>query len=109
MSAEAFPTSSGDTAWVAPNFRAPSRFSGTRSTATISAAPARRAPWMTEMPTPPQPNTTTDEPGVTLAALMAAPTPGVTPHPTSAAMSHGPSSGIVGTGFFGGLGSHGGE
>ena len=47
------------------------------------------------MPTPPQPNTTTDEPGVTLAVLMAAPTPVVTPQPMSEAISKGMSSSIL--------------
>ena len=74
-------------AWVAPNRLASSSFASTRSTATISAAPAIRAPWMAAMPTPPQPNTTTDEPGATLAVLMAAPTPVVTPQPMSEATS----------------------
>ena len=54
-----------------------------------------RAPWMAEMPTPPQPNTTTDEPGSTLAVLMAAPTPVVTPQPISEAISNGTSSSIL--------------
>src|SRR5919197_6512969 len=44
---------------------------------------------MTLSPTPPQPNTATDEPGTTLAVLKTAPTPVVTPQPTSAARSSG--------------------
>jgi len=44
---------------------------------------------MAEMPTPPQPKTTTDEPGVTLAVLIAAPTPVMTPQPMSDAISSG--------------------
>src|SRR5690606_3766199 len=52
---------------------------------------------MAEMPTPPQPNTTTDEPGVTLAVLMAAPTPVMTPQPTSDAISWGVSGSIFTT------------
>src|SRR5918998_250564 len=42
---------------------------------------------MTDKPTPPQPKTATDEPGSTLAVLKTAPTPVVTPQPTSAAQS----------------------
>ena len=61
----------------------------------MTAAPATLAPWMTEMPTPPQPNTTTLEPGWTLAVLMAAPTPVLTPQPISEAMSNGTSSSIL--------------
>jgi hypothetical protein len=34
-----------------------------------------RAPWIAEMPTPPQPITTTELPGVIFAVLIAAPTP----------------------------------
>ena len=48
-----------------------------------------RAPWITERPTPPQPNTAMLEPGCTLAVLNTAPTPVVTPQPTSAAHSNG--------------------
>ena len=47
------------------------------------------------MPTPPQPKTTTDEPGATLAVLMAAPTPVMTPQPMSEAISKGTSSSIL--------------
>ncbi len=50
---------------------------------------------MAAIPTPPQPNTTTDEPGFTLAVLMAAPTPVVTPQPMSEAISKGMSSSIL--------------
>src|SRR5919108_1676033 len=48
---------------------------------------------MTLRPTPPQPNTATEEPGATLAVLKTAPTPVVTPQPTRAARS----SGILGS------------
>ena len=51
----------------------------------ICFAPAMRHPWMTERPTPPHPTTATVEPARTAAVLTAAPTPVVTPHPTSAA------------------------
>ena len=47
----------------------------------ILSAPTIRAPWMTLSPMPPRPNTTTLEPGVTLAVLTTAPTPVVTPQP----------------------------
>src|SRR5690349_3559704 len=43
------------------------------------------------MPTPPQPNTATVEPDFTLAVLIAAPTPVVTPQPISAAAESGTS------------------
>ena len=55
----------------------------------MRSAPAMRAPWITDSPTPPQPNTATDEPGSTFAVLNTAPTPVVTPQPTSAAQSSG--------------------
>src|SRR5918995_7264601 len=87
-------SSSGLTACVAPNRWASSSLESTRSTATISDAPATRAPCIAEMPTPPQPNTTTDDPGVTLAVLTAAPTPVMTPQPTSEAISRGTSGSI---------------
>ena len=61
----------------------------------MTTAPAMLQPWMTEMPTPPQPNTTHVDPGATFAVLMAAPTPVVTPHPMSEAMSNGTSSSIL--------------
>ena len=59
------------------------------------AAPQTRAPWITLMPTPPQPKTTTVEPGSTLAVLMAAPTPVMTAQPISEATSKGTSSSIL--------------
>jgi len=55
----------------------------------MRSAPAMRAPWITDRPTPPQPNTATLDPGCTLAVLNTAPTPVVTPQPTSAAHSNG--------------------
>jgi hypothetical protein len=48
-------TSSGVHECVAPNALASSSLLVFMSTATISAAPAMRAPWMAEMPTPPAP------------------------------------------------------
>jgi len=49
---------------------------------------------MIDVPTPPVPNTATDEPGVTCAVFSAAPTPVVTAHPSNAARSSGKSSAI---------------
>mgnify|MGYP003693991455 CR=1 FL=1 len=51
------------TVWVAPNFRAKASAESFTSTATMVVAPASRAPWMTLMPTPPQPITATLSPG----------------------------------------------
>lgn len=64
--------SSGATASVAPKRSAASRRAGTGSTAMIWAAPQAFAPWMTEMPTPPQPITATEDAASTLAVLRAA-------------------------------------
>ncbi len=55
----------------------------------MRSAPAICAPWITDSPTPPQPKTATEEPGSTRAVLNTAPTPVVTPQPTSAAQSSG--------------------
>ena len=73
--------SSGLTARVAPKRSAALRLLATGSIATISAAPAIRAPWITLVPTPPAPITATEEPGFTSAVLITAPTPVVTPQP----------------------------
>jgi len=54
-----------------------------------------RAPWIALIPTPPAPNTTTDDPGRTLAVLIAAPAPVITPQPMSAATSSGMSLSIL--------------
>jgi hypothetical protein len=51
------------------------------------AAPQSRAPWITDWPTPPQPITATDDPGVTPAVFSAAPSPVVTPQPSRASSS----------------------
>ena len=48
-------------------------------------------PWMQFRPTPPQPKTATVVPGCTLAVLIAAPAPVITPQPTSDACSIGTS------------------
>ena len=78
---------------VAPNVRASSSFDASRSTAMMRSAPASRAPWIAFRPTPPAPMTTTSSPARTLAAFTAAPTPVMTPHVKSEAMSSGISSG----------------
>ncbi len=61
--------------WVAPIFLAFSSLKGTRSTAMIWRAPARRAPCRAPEPTPPHPTTTTVSPGRTLARSTAEPNP----------------------------------
>ena len=58
----------------------------------MRSAPASAAPLTAERPMPPQPITATVAPGSTLAALKTAPTPVMTPQPTSAARSNGMSS-----------------
>ena len=80
---------------MAPKRCAARSFPSLRSTATISAAPAIRAPWITLTPTPPQPITSTLLPGVMAAVFRAAPTPVITPQPSSEATSSGTSSGIL--------------
>ncbi len=72
---------------MAPNFLASASFASLVSIAMMRCAPAMRAPWITLRPTPPQPNTATDEPGLTFAVLNTAPTPVVTAQPTRAARS----------------------
>jgi hypothetical protein len=61
----------------------------TTSTATIGEAPAIRAPWIAESPTPPQPITSTESPGRTFAVFSTAPTPVMTAQPRSATCSSG--------------------
>src|SRR5829696_329987 len=79
------------TVWVAPNFVAHSSFRSSRSTATIVVAPASVAPAIAASPTPPQPNTATDSPRRTPPVLIAAPTPAMTPQPSSPAAVAGAS------------------
>src|SRR5262245_36338614 len=55
----------------------------------ICRAPAMRAPWITDMPTPPTPRTATVEAGATFARFSTAPTPVITPQLISAALSSG--------------------
>ena len=57
------------------------RFPGLMSTPMILSAPTILAPWMTLSPMPPRPNTATLAPGYTLAVLITAPMPVVTPQP----------------------------
>ncbi len=64
----------------------------TVSIAMMREAPAIAAPFTAESPMPPQPITATVEPGSTLAAWNTAPTPVITPQPTSAQRSSGTSS-----------------
>ena len=82
--------------WVAPNWRASSSFRGLVSTAMIGTASARAAPWITLRPMPPTPITSTLWPWVTLARLNTAPTPVMTPQPSSDATSNGTSL-LIGT------------
>ncbi len=74
---------------VAPALRARSNFSGWMSTRKIRRAPAMRAPWTAERPTPPPPTTATVEPGATRADLSTEPRPVQTPQPMTAARSIG--------------------
>ena len=53
----------------------------------IVCAPASRAPAMAASPTPPQPNTATESPRPTSPVSMAAPSPAITPQPSSPATS----------------------
>ena len=76
----------------------PSAFSSlnsTVSTATILEAAARTAPCTTLRPTPPQPKTATVLPVSTLALLITAPTPVITPQPMRQAFSRGTSFPIL--------------
>src|SRR3954452_21612059 len=73
------------TVCVAPMFVAHSSFRSSMSTAMIFDAPASREPAMAASPTPPQPNTATVSPRPTPPVLMAAPTPAITPQPSSPA------------------------
>ena len=57
------------------------------STAMILFAPATRAPAIAAAPTPPQPMTATESPRVTAPVLIAAPSPAITPQPSSPATS----------------------
>src|SRR4051794_33136066 len=82
--------------WVAPNCLASSSFFGLVSTAMIGKASASAAPWITLRPMPPTPITSTLWPWDTLARLNTAPTPVMTPQPSSEATSKGTSL-LIGT------------
>ena len=77
---------------VAPICLATSSFDATVSIAMMRDAPAIAAPFTADRPMPPQPITATVEPGSTFAAWNTAPTPVITPQPTSAQRSSGTSS-----------------
>ena len=62
-------------------------------------APASAAPFTADRPTPPQPMTATVEPAGTRAVLITAPTPVMTPQPTSVARSSGMSRSIFTSAF----------
>ena len=72
---------------VAPNSSAHASFVGSMSTAMIGWAPARRAPAIAALPTPPQPNTATLSPRPTSPVYIAAPRPAITPQPSRPAVS----------------------
>ena len=55
----------------------------------IRPAFAITAPWITDRPMPPRPNTATVEPGSTLAVLSTAPMPVVMPQPSRQTLSSG--------------------
>ena len=74
---------------------------GTTSTATIGEAPAIRAPWIAESPTPPHPITSTESPGRTFAVFSTAPTPVMTAQPRSATCSSGSDASTGNTVFAG--------
>src|SRR5215831_18584017 len=79
------------TVCVAPNSRDHSSLWSNTSTAITLPAPINAAAWIALSPTPPQPKTTTFEPGVTLARLITAPAPVITPQLTRHTTSSGAS------------------
>ena len=66
-----------------------SNLSGLTSMARMRSAPAITAPWITDRPMPPRPNTATVEPGSTLAVFSTAPIPVVMPQPRRQTLSSG--------------------
>ena len=58
----------------------------------IRDAPASRAPWVTAMPIPPAPSTSTVAPSSTFAVFSTAPTPVCTAQPMTHATSRGTSA-----------------
>ena len=81
--------SRASTACVAPRASESSSMAGSRSTATITPAPASTRPEMTCWPTPPQPITAARSPIRTFATLRTAPMPVTAPQPSSAACQSG--------------------
>ena len=69
--------------WVAPKSLAHSSFRASTSTAMIVVAPASAAPAMAALPTPPQPITAIESPRPTPPVFIAAPSPAMTPQPSS--------------------------
>ena len=86
---------------VAPNSVAQASLRSSMSTATIVDAPASAEPAIAASPTPPQPNTATVLPRVTLPVLSAAPRPAITPQPSRPAAV----AGLLGCGVMAGLGA----
>ena len=80
---------------VAPNSFDASSLASLTSTAISGFAPDSAAPWMQLRPTPPVPITTTDSPGLIFVVLIAAPTPVITPQPSSEATEKLTSLGIT--------------
>ena len=82
---------------VAPNRRATSSLSSSRSTAMIGSAPTTFAATIADRPTPPTPITATLWPRCTPAVCTTAPAPVITAHPMIDVTSVGTSSGSVTT------------
>jgi len=80
---------------VAPNRRAASTFDESGSIATITSAPAMRAPCTTLSPTPPHPITTTRSSALTVADRSTAPVPVTTPQASKLAGSASRSTGTI--------------
>ena len=85
----------GFTTSVAPSCFAISNFDSLVSMAIIRPAFAITEPINTDKPMPPKPNTATVSPACTLAALVTAPIPVVTPQPSRHTFSSGASFGIL--------------
>ncbi|MNR17807.1 hypothetical protein D3C85_1344910 [compost metagenome] len=81
----------GFTQSVAPNCLAISNLAGLMSMAMIRAALALTAPMTADRPIPPRPKMATVSPGLTLAVLITAPIPVVTPQPSRQTFSSGAS------------------
>ena len=90
---------SGLIVWVAPISLALSNLNSLLSIAIIFDAEEKIAPWITLSPTPPQPNTATEEPFSTLALFRTDPIPVITAQPIRQALFNGTSSEILTTEF----------